>query len=395
MRARANGDGELGRRIAHVDGLRAVAVLLVVACHTAKWDPRLGQGPALQALLQGTHGVDLFFVLSGFCLSYPILRSLRLRGRVAFDIAGYMARRVVRILPPYYFAMVVLGLVLYVLPHFGWRVPESFSLAKVGWLDVGKQVIFADRRIEFLNPSFWTLAIEWRWYFLFPLALVLWTRSVRAFIFVLCACIIAAAATSAGGFDLPVLPAFLMGVIAAEIELQKPAIGRLAILLLALALCIAVYSAPNSMLGYFMQVETGWQVAAFCLVLAVGSAPLLRAAFSIRPLAWIGVASYSIYLVHEPLVATIEHNTAMSAFLVGALAVTAGTAFWAVFERPFMATSLKGRLVMFLHPRLSRFMGFVGIAPSVYVGSQSGTAFGAEGPVEPKTVREELIGLSL
>ena len=139
--------------------------------------------------------------------------------------------------------------------------------------------------IEFLNPSFWTLAIEWRWYFLFPLALVLWTRSVRAFIFVLCACIIAAAATVRAGYDLPVLPAFLMGVIAAEIELQKPAIGRLAILLLALALCIAVYSAPNSMLGYFMQVETGWQVAAFCLVLAVGSAPLLRAAFSSYPTA--------------------------------------------------------------------------------------------------------------
>ncbi len=71
MRARANGDGELGRRIAHVDGLRAVAVLLVVACHTAKWDPRLGQGPALQALLQGTHGVDLFFVLSGFLSLVP------------------------------------------------------------------------------------------------------------------------------------------------------------------------------------------------------------------------------------------------------------------------------------------------------------------------------------
>ncbi len=46
---------------------------------------------------------------------------------------------------------------------------------------------------------------------------------------------------------------------------------------------------------------------------------------------------------------------------------------------------------MFLHPRLSRFMGFVGIAPSVYVRSRSGTRLGP-GPVEPKTVREELIG---
>lgn len=360
MAATMTGGGELGRRIAYVDGLRAVAVLLVVACHTAKWDASLGQGAWLQAFLEGSHGVDLFFVLSGFCLSYPLLRSLHARGWAAFDIAGYFARRVVRIVPPYYLAMGVLFLVLLGLPHFGWQVPQTFSLSRLGWLDVGKQAVFADRRVEFLNPSFWTLAIEWRWYFLFPLLLVLWTRSMRVFIFVILACVAVAASTNAGS-DLAVLPAFMLGVVAAEVELARAAVGRLMLLLCALSLCVTLLAKPNAMLGYFMQVQTGWQVTAFFLVLAAGSVSWLRAMLSTRPLVWIGIASYSIYLIHEPLIATLEANTHITPVLCAALVVAAGVVFWAAFERPFMTRPLKGQLVKFLQPRVRSVVDFAGV----------------------------------
>lgn len=392
MAASANAADGLGRRIAYVDGLRALAVLLVVASHAAKWDPALPQGWALQAWMQGTHGVDLFFVLSGFCLSYPILRSLQTRGWTTFDIAGYMARRIVRIVPPYYFAMAVLALVLFGLPHLGWEVPGSFALANLGWLDVGKQAIFADRHIHFINPSFWTLAIEWRWYFLFPLALWLWTRSVRAFLFVVACCAAAAALTSAGGFDLPVLPAFLLGIAAAEIELRQAARGRLSLLLFALALCVAIFSAPSSMLGYFMQVQTGWQVAAFFLVVAAGSVPALRSALAFRPLVWVGIASYSIYLVHEPLIATIEHNTRMDGFEAAGLGVLAGIAFWFIFERPFMENAIKKRLVAWLQPWLRSVMRLVGIPHTIELkGKKVPIPVESEAPVAAPTPTETLV----
>src|SRR5690242_19069564 len=64
-------NGSPRHRIAYVDGLRAVAVLLVVAFHAAKYSGMSPAGPMASLLRAGSHGVDLFFVLSGFCLSYP------------------------------------------------------------------------------------------------------------------------------------------------------------------------------------------------------------------------------------------------------------------------------------------------------------------------------------
>ena len=70
-------------RIGYIDGLRAVAVLSVVACHCASIYPAdFTQHPILwRTLLAGKHGVDLFFVLSGFCLAYPTLKRLREQGQ--------------------------------------------------------------------------------------------------------------------------------------------------------------------------------------------------------------------------------------------------------------------------------------------------------------------------
>ncbi|HLN47856.1 MAG TPA: hypothetical protein VK216_06280, partial [Magnetospirillaceae bacterium] len=52
-------------RIHYVDGLRAVAVLAVLFSHVATYDLNLHQGPLLHGMLEGAHGVDLFFVISG------------------------------------------------------------------------------------------------------------------------------------------------------------------------------------------------------------------------------------------------------------------------------------------------------------------------------------------
>ena len=73
------------------------------------------------------------------------------------------------------------------------------------------------------------------------------------------------------------------------------------------------------------------------------------------------VDSYIIYLVHEPIIAAVEHNTKINIFLAGAIGVAAGIAFWAAFERPFMAARLKRPLVAALSPRLRRIAAFAGL----------------------------------
>ena len=349
------------RRIAYIDGLRAIAVLLVVVHHTAKWNDDLGQGLIQQICSKGAHGVDLFFVLSGFCLSYPVLRSLHTKGWASFDAAGYMARRIVRIVPPFWIAIAALTLFLWMLPHAGWQIQQMFGLSRVNWFEIGKQALFIDRRPEFVNPSFWTLPVEWRWYFLFPLFLTLWTRSTRTFVTVLVACGLGAALTRVGGFDLGLLPGFLLGIIAAEIELRQRVSGRLMALLCALSIVVAL--AMESF--YVLEVQPGWQLAAFFLVLAAGSQPGLRRLLSSRPLVWIGIASYSIYLVHEPVIAAIEHNTRINIFAAGLAGVLCGVAFWAAFERPFLMRSIKGPLVAYLHRPLQRLCLVLGLPDTI------------------------------
>src|SRR5579871_6461631 len=158
-------------RIAYVDGLRAVAVLLVVAHHVARHAPHApAQVPFLSfehVLLDGSHGVDLFFVLSGFCLSYPFLQALREQGAAVFDLPRYFAKRVVRIVPPYYAV-----LSLFAIAGFGMHRASAPA-------DFLKQLFFLDWHTNFVNGSFWTLCVEFRWYFLFPLALLLWVKAWR------------------------------------------------------------------------------------------------------------------------------------------------------------------------------------------------------------------------
>lgn len=347
-------------RVAYIDGLRAIAVLCVVIHHAAKYDAGIGSGPLQHALLEGAHGVDLFFVISGLCLSYPVLAALRDRGWASFDLPGYFARRVVRIVPPYYFAIAMVGAAALALAHWGIAMPRGVSGANVTGLEVVKQMIFADRRPQFLNGSFWSLAVEWRWYFLFPLMLVVWARSARAFLALTITIGAVAALTRAGGFDLPILPAFMLGIVAAQAEVDSWPVRRLAGLLCALALCVALAVEPKFSSEFFRQDQPAWQLAAFFFVVAAGSVPWLRAALSLRPLVWVGVASYSIYLVHEPIIALAEQTVGLNAALAGIGAIVCGGAFWCAFERPFTSTRLKRQMVFGLRSWTARLGALVG-----------------------------------
>ena len=355
-----------------MDGLRAIAVLAVVGSHAAKWATTLHQGVWQAVWSDGAHGVDLFFVLSGFCLSYPFLRAVRERGFAAFSVPGYIARRIVRIVPPYYCAIAVLGAGIILCADRGLGISFGDGTLHMSALDVLKQALFLDRQGIFINQSFWTLAIEWRWYFVFPLCLLLWTRSPRGFLALLIACAAAAAGTHAGGYDLLAFPAFLLGIVAADLELSGQPAARLSLMLLGLSLCLAVLLDPAYVLGYSLQQPIGWQLASFCLVLAAGNVPALRAALSIRPLVWTGVASYSIYLVHEPIIELLARNSHMGAVWAGVASVACGFGFWLACERWFVTAPLKGKLTGWLHSPATTLLGRAGIPRSFVLSRSAG-----------------------
>ncbi len=105
MSAAVADEAAASERLPGLDGLRAVAILMVIAWHGASRDRR-----------RGWAGVDLFFPLSGFLITTLLLREeatdRREGGEGRFRLGAFYARRALRILPRFCF---VLGLNVLVL----------------------------------------------------------------------------------------------------------------------------------------------------------------------------------------------------------------------------------------------------------------------------------------
>jgi peptidoglycan/LPS O-acetylase OafA/YrhL len=147
-----------------LDGLRALAVLAVIAEHTLSGRP-------LIALTPGGAGVRLFFVLSGFLITGILLRAGDMAakgGSPGCALRAYYARRFLRFFPLYYFALAV-ALLLGVQgarEAVGWHLAYLTNIygAVTGWLGH--------------LAHFWSLAVEEQFYLVWP-ALVLFVPRRR------------------------------------------------------------------------------------------------------------------------------------------------------------------------------------------------------------------------
>jgi peptidoglycan/LPS O-acetylase OafA/YrhL len=155
--------------IAVLDGVRAIACLSVVAFHINLiamsyhlWQPYPASNFLVSAIaMQGGSGVTLFFVLSGFLLFMPYAKALLFAGEQWPSIKRFYVRRIFRIWPGYYVALillVVLSQPQYLTPA---HLPE-LGLFTIFLMDSTKQTF------QQLNGPFWTLAIEWQYYMLLP-----------------------------------------------------------------------------------------------------------------------------------------------------------------------------------------------------------------------------------
>jgi peptidoglycan/LPS O-acetylase OafA/YrhL len=162
--------------LAELDGLRAIAILLVLARHAVRpfhdaatpllpiagWD-------AAAPLLNGWVGVDLFFVLSGFLISKHLLAQRDRTGGLA--LGPYLAKRALRIVPAYYAVLLVVaaGLVpLYV-------VPQDAMALRLGY----HALFLQDYLPANIVVVFWSLGVEEKFYLLAPLilaAVMTWRR---------------------------------------------------------------------------------------------------------------------------------------------------------------------------------------------------------------------------
>jgi peptidoglycan/LPS O-acetylase OafA/YrhL len=154
-------------RIEELDGLRGIAVIVVMALHIFKRATEFTEHPVLLAITKFTEigwvGVDIFFALSGFLITSILLRAKQ----EEHYFRNFYVRRVLRIFPLYYFAIV---LVLLFAPKLESEFTSQLNVAlpvlvlyQQNWA-----VLFRGFHLTRYLGITWSLAIEEQFYFIWP-----------------------------------------------------------------------------------------------------------------------------------------------------------------------------------------------------------------------------------
>ena len=393
----ATAERRRGARLPALDGLRAIAVALVVAYHAAPG-----------AVPSGLIGVDVFFVLSGFLITRGLLRE---RERGSVHLGSFWRRRARRILPALVLMLSVVGAVLLVT---GGDAAVRFSRQFVsGLLFVSNWSQISGGEDYFLGSSppvlqnLWSLAVEEQFYLVWPVALlmILWAaaphagslhgRAVRragavTFALALVSLIwgeISAAAwstsraymgTDTHGFGLLAGAALALWMFGREAEAGDPVGGSrascttarhlraprsrgelegrgapLQTLLVSAVLGAAIASIAAAAL--FIPEASAFTTASplasvltmLVLLLARGRNPV-TSLLSTRPMVAVGARSYALYLWHWPLLVILRETvpgsmpTWSAPVLAIALSVLAASFSWRFVESPVLRLGFRG-----------------------------------------------------
>jgi peptidoglycan/LPS O-acetylase OafA/YrhL len=308
-----------------IDGLRGVAILMVVVGHMVYFNPRSGPavhfiGSCFSAL---TDGVVLFFVLSGFLIAWPFWK-MKVAGSKNTVSRGYGWRRFWKIYPPLALSIVLLT-PIYIYRNADWPL---LSLA-AKWL-VGLPFVWPVSGR--LNPVMWSLVVEVQFYVLLPLLfLCLKQLSAKA-----CLCIITLiflvvpflarlATRQAPGFIPDInahfptgLDYFCVGIFVAGLDnmgFLKAAYSRIGVAgvllwppLMLLSAWIALHPESDSWARAEL-VRDAVKLVFGCMLLFVAAPQHPMARLLCAPwLRWCGLVSYEWYLFHQPIYMWIRES---------------------------------------------------------------------------------------
>jgi peptidoglycan/LPS O-acetylase OafA/YrhL len=297
--------------------MRALAAIDVVLLH--EWTTAYGAQqppPGLTAHLTdwmgyGHLGVAVFIVISGYSLGISEVRDRRLfRGARKF-----FWRRAWRILPPYYAAL-ALSLVLIATIIGGTIGPLWNAALPVTATGVITHLLLIH---DFRDPNqidypLWTIAVEGQLYLTLPLLLLLrrrvnWPLLVLSAIAVSAVLLVLILRVNLPALSPQLFALFVFGLCAAELS-SRPDRPAVPWLWLALGFAVLTFLGLRYIATPLHLVRQDWfdytaGAATALLLVGLSDRPrhLLRRALEFRPLPAIGLFSYSLYLVHAPLLA--------------------------------------------------------------------------------------------
>lgn len=381
----------------YLDGMRAMAALTVAIFHAfqmfglglsgfgqRRLDGGLGDGLVDQILFHtydkllkwGDYAVEVFIVISGFSLMLQVARSGE--KRLPKGARGFYLRRVRRILPPYYAAIVLSLLLIAFVPGMGTAqgVYWDFALPALTPDVIVSHFLFyhngSSELFYRINPPMWSIAVEEQIYVLFPLLVLLWrgwgkwvTLALALFVGIVQVYLPFSYPLShswyLGLFTLGMLGALIGFSPAAQDRWLRDLLpwGRLGVVFFVL---FFVFNALDNRLGIPHKTST-WigdtlvGLTMLCVFVSFARAtltpgarpPLLMRLLRLAPLRFVGKFAYSLYLLHVPVLALVTLaclNLGLSltwsyltVLFVGIpLAILAAYLFYLPFEKPFMTS---------------------------------------------------------
>ncbi|MEP3477688.1 MAG: acyltransferase family protein [Fuerstiella sp.] len=385
-----------------IDGLRAIAVIAVVLYHAGIGCPG------------GYIGVDLFFVISGFLISSIIIRDLR---NGDFSLQKFWTRRARRIFPASTIVLIATLAVssIVLLPKDLSRLGDSaisqslFSSNIYFWRTTN---YFEGANAEKPLLHTWSLAVEEQFYFIFPFALILLIsffkyRDHRGLISCVGVTAILSLGLSVWGVKhQPFATFFLLPTRAWELlcgtaialaptsTVPKSRLTREFASwcgLLVATIPIFVFSDETAFPGLAaLPTCLGTCIFIWSNSVSVETKPTtITRLLSSKPLVFIGLISYSVYLWHWPVIALctywqIEEFSTLERLQMVGISLVLAIACWRFVETPFR----KGTSILFATPFSSLRSVFMGTALTFAIGAALSLSQGLPGRMAPDAQRQ-------
>ena len=286
-----------------IDGLRGISIILVLLFHFE-----------INGMNNGFLGVDIFFVISGFLITQIILRDLK---RGEFSFRNFYCRRIRRLFPALLTMLTIVGFLCFIFfdrlsfQKFGHSLvwTSLFSSNFWFWTETG---YFAPSAIEKPLLHTWSLSVEEQFYLIFPLYIFFLNKfklstklQVTVILF-----LISISLFYYGYFFHPDATFFLLptrmwqllaGTLVALIcagynfkSLSNQNLHLLGVFLLLLSFF------PQSLLSSYMPPSITCSLATALLLFPIKESKVSKS-LSFKPLVWVGLISYSLYLWHWPI----------------------------------------------------------------------------------------------
>jgi len=336
-----------------LDGIRAIAVIIVILAHFG-----------LANIIPGGFGVTVFFFISGFLITRLLISEKEKYGHIA--LKNFYIRRIIRLYPALLF-MVIISTTLYSVLGIGGPKPLEF-LAAIGYFTNIFQVMSAANDVNPFMPwtHLWSLAVEEHFYLLFPLLLIACGMKWDRLMLSLSACLVLIPLWRFVTFHyLPVpvtdynymmtdarIDSIIWGCMLTvllhekkTIEPFKAFIGLAPFAIASAAILISFLYRDESFRYIWRYSLQGAALAVLVLNLFYWKA--LRVSITLlefKPLAWIGKTSYGLYLWHYPIYDVMQRtlgNSIVSLFLTLVLCFAMTAFSFYVVEKSFLGLRKK------------------------------------------------------